>query len=143
MVQVAAEASGGSLEGRRVLVLGVSYRGDVKEPAFSGVFHLVDLLQRRGAVVTVSDPLFSDAELRGLDLQPHQPGDRVDVVMAHTDHTAFRSLGAEDFPGAAIVVDGRNVFDRARFPGPGMLTLGTGAAPTPATGRTAGPNETR
>jgi nucleotide sugar dehydrogenase len=140
MVRVAAEASGGSLEGQRVLVLGVSYRGDVKEPAFSGVFHLVDLLQRRGAVVTVSDPLFSDAELRGLGLQPHQRGNRTDVVMAHTDHAAFRSLGVEDFPGATVVVDGRNILDPARFPIVGLLTLGRGT--TPATGGATGPGET-
>lgn len=126
MVQVAAEASGGSLDGKRVLVLGASYRGDVKESAFSGVFHLVDLLQGCGAVVTVSDPLFSAAELRGLGLQPHQRGNRTDLVMAHTDHTAFRSLGVEDFPGATVVVDGRNILDPARFPRVCLLNLGRG-----------------
>jgi UDP-N-acetyl-D-mannosaminuronate dehydrogenase len=128
LVRVAADASGGSLEGKRVLVLGVSYRGDVKEPTFSGVFQLVELLQRRGAVVTVSDPLFSDSELRGLDLEPHPQGDQVDVVMVHTDHAEFRSLDAEDFPSAAVVVDGRNVLDPRRFLGPGLLTLGRGMA---------------
>jgi nucleotide sugar dehydrogenase len=129
MVGVAIEASGGSLEDKRVLVLGVSYRGDVKEPAFSGAFQLVELLRRQGAGVAVSDPLFSDSELRGLGLEPHLRGDRVDVVMVHTDHTEFRSLGAVDFPGVAVIVDGRNILDPGRFLGPGLLTLGRNTAP--------------
>lgn len=132
MVQVAADASDGSLEGKHVLVLGVSYRGDVKEPTFSGVFHLVDLLQRHGASVTVSDPLFSDAELRDLELKPHPRGEHVDVVVVHTDHTAFRSLGAQDLLGATVIVDGRNVLDPALFPEQHVLALGQGTAASSA-----------
>ena len=49
----------GSLEGLRVVVLGASYRGRVKETAFSGVFATVDALRARGLNVPVTQSCFS------------------------------------------------------------------------------------
>ncbi len=49
-VRLLAEALGGDgPAGARVLILGVAYRGDVKETAFSGAFALRDELAARGA----------------------------------------------------------------------------------------------
>src|SRR5205823_348171 len=65
----------GEVAGRRVLVLGVTYRGGVKETAFSGALALRDELQARGATEVLGhDPLLSDAELEALDFLPW-PGD--------------------------------------------------------------------
>ena len=58
-----AEAVLGSLRGLRVAVLGASYRGKVKETAFSGVFGTVAALEERGATVLVHDPMYDDARL--------------------------------------------------------------------------------
>src|SRR5207249_4327133 len=41
-------AAYGDLTGARVVVLGVAYRGGVKEAAFSGAFPTVEALRRRG-----------------------------------------------------------------------------------------------
>ena len=43
----------GGISGKRVAVLGVSYRGGVKESAFSGVFPAVAALKERGAQVQI------------------------------------------------------------------------------------------
>ena len=43
------EAELGTLAGARVVILGVAYRGNVKEAAFSGAFALRDALAARGA----------------------------------------------------------------------------------------------
>jgi nucleotide sugar dehydrogenase len=64
----------GDLRGERVLVMGASYRGGVKESAFSGVFGTVTALAARGALVTVDDPMYSADELRRLGLPPHRRG---------------------------------------------------------------------
>ena len=53
----------GDLTGLRVVVLGASYRGKVKETAFSGVFPTVDALRAAGAQVLVQDPMYTDEEL--------------------------------------------------------------------------------
>jgi len=44
-----AEELGSDLANARVLILGVTYRGDVKETAFSGAFAVARELARRGA----------------------------------------------------------------------------------------------
>lgn len=104
-----AERELGGLEGRRVAVLGASYRGGVKETAFSGVFPLVDILKNRGAVVTVHDPMFSSSELQTLGFEAHELGRAVDAVIVQADHGEYAGLSPEQFPGVHVLVDGRDV----------------------------------
>jgi UDP-N-acetyl-D-glucosamine dehydrogenase len=104
----------GGLHGARVLVLGVAYRGGVKETAFSGAAPLRDALAARGAEVVASDPLFDPAELRAEGYAPWDGGP-VDGVVVQADHAAYRALGGADLPGARAIVDGRRVLDPARF----------------------------
>ncbi len=113
----------GDLSGARVLVLGVAYRGGVKESAFSGVFPTVAELQRRGATVFVSDPLYSASELEQLGLPPHQ-GEDVDAAVIQTDHAEYADLSAEDLAGVKVLVDGRRVTDPAKWEGTRRIVIG-------------------
>ncbi len=63
------EGAYGDLAGARVAVLGASYRGGVKETAFSGVFPLVAALKARGATALVHDPMYTDEELGKLGFE--------------------------------------------------------------------------
>jgi nucleotide sugar dehydrogenase len=123
-VGVAAEAAGGSLEGLDVAVLGASYRGGVKETAFSGVFATVAELERVGARVRVQDPMFTDSELRELGWEPYEIGQAVDVVVVQADHDEYRSLTQADFPSVRVVLDGRRTLDPERFPDVRFLVVG-------------------
>ena len=118
------ERAHGSLDGQRVVVLGAAYRGGVKETAFSGVFGVVQALQRRRAVVTVHDPLYDDGELEALGLTAHHLGDGADAAVLQTDHADYRVLGAESLPGVRTVVDGRHVLDPTRWEGVELRVLG-------------------
>jgi nucleotide sugar dehydrogenase len=106
-----AGAFDGSLADRRVVVLGLSYRGSVKEAAFSGTFPLVDALAALGAQVSVHDPLYSDDELRSLGFTPATLPIEVDGAVLHTDHLEYRELRAADLPGVTVLVDGRSSLD--------------------------------
>ena len=66
-VQQLADLTGGL----RVAVLGAANRSGVKETAFSGVFAIVRELALLGAIPLVHEPLYSDSELRELDLEPY------------------------------------------------------------------------
>jgi nucleotide sugar dehydrogenase len=123
-VGVAAEAAGGSLEGLDVAVLGASYRGGVKETAFSGVFATVAELERVGARVRVQDPMFTDSELRELGWEPYDIGQAVDVVVVQADHAEYRTLTQADFPSVRVVLDGRRTLDPERFPDVRFLVVG-------------------
>jgi UDP-N-acetyl-D-mannosaminuronic acid dehydrogenase len=109
----------GDLAGLRVLVLGVSYRGDVKETAFSGAFDLHDELERRGAEPVAADPLYDDAELRTLGFEPWDGGPVAGVVV-QADHGSYAGLGPADLPGARAIIDGRRVLDPAPFAAAGI-----------------------
>jgi nucleotide sugar dehydrogenase len=117
----------GDLAGKRVAVLGISYRGGVKESAFSGVFGVVAALKARGAEVVVHDPMYDNAEIAGLGFQPYAMGDSVDAVILQADHKEYKALTAKDFPGVKAIVDGRRTMDPANFPGVTFRVIGAGA----------------
>jgi UDP-N-acetyl-D-glucosamine dehydrogenase len=123
----------GDVAGRRVLVLGVAYRGGVKETAFTGAEALREELGARGADAVFADPLYDAGELAALGYAPWDGGP-VDVAIVQADHEAYRALTPADLPGARRVVDGRWVLDPAPFAAAGVevVALGRGdAAPAP------------
>jgi nucleotide sugar dehydrogenase len=105
------EGAHGTLDGQLVAVLGASYRGGVKETAFSGVFAVVEALEARGAEVVVHDPMYTDDELAALGFTPFHLGDKADAAVVQADHPAYRDITPDDVPGVRTLVDGRRVTD--------------------------------
>ena len=116
----------GDLKGKKVAVLGVSYRGGVKESAFSGVFGTVTALKSRGAEVVVNDPMYSDEEIAGLGFTPYAIGGNVDAVILQADHQEYKGLSKNDFPGVKAVVDGRRAMSAKNFEGITFRVIGAG-----------------
>lgn len=120
-----AESVLGSLAGLRVAVLGASYRGGVKETAFSGVFATVDALRTRGAHVAVHDPMYSDDELRGFGWEPYHLGaDACDCAIVQADHALYRVLTPADCPGIRLLLDGRRVTSPELWAGVPRVVIG-------------------
>ncbi|QEC46738.1 nucleotide sugar dehydrogenase [Baekduia soli] len=113
----------GEVTGRRVLILGVAYRGGVRETAFSGAFALRDVLADRGADVVAADPLYDDGDLTALGFAPWDGGP-VHAAVVQADHSAYAQLSAADLPGVTVVVDGRGILDAARFEGVPVRRIG-------------------
>ena len=118
----------GDLTGLRAVVLGASYRGGVKETAFSGVFATVDALRERGAVVVVHDPMYSDVELAGFGWDAHHLGEPVDLAIIQADHREYAVLTPADLPGVRLLADGRNVTSPAAWAGVPRFVVGAGAS---------------
>jgi UDP-N-acetyl-D-mannosaminuronic acid dehydrogenase len=114
--------------GRRVLILGVAYRGGVKESAFSGAFGLRDELTRRRAEPVAADPLYDDDELRDLGFTPWDGG-AVDGAILQADHADYRALAPGNLPGAKAVVDGRGALDADAFAAAGVAVRRIGRPP--------------
>ncbi|MBA2689168.1 MAG: nucleotide sugar dehydrogenase [Gemmatimonadaceae bacterium] len=102
----------GDVKGARVAILGVGFRPQVKETAYSPAFALRDELAKRGATVTVVDPLYSDEELRALGLEPGQPED-AEIIVLNTAHASFASLDFRKLRAGVLrsVLDGRDFWD--------------------------------
>ena len=99
----------GSLKDKKVAVLGLAYRGGVKEHAFSGAWDLVEGLHSNHAKPFVQDPLYSEEELLALGLEPFNLGETCDAVIIQADHEMYANLSLTDFPSAKFMVDGRNI----------------------------------
>ena len=94
---------GRGLAGARVLILGVTYRGDVKQTAFSGAFPVARELERRGASALAADPLYTDSELRALGLdalgwRSGRRGDRAGRPFGVPDPAAVRRVRSAGDP---------------------------------------------
>ena len=113
----------GDVAGQTVLVLGVAYRGGVKETAFSGAFGLRDELERRGARAVVADPLFAAGELAALGFSAWT-GEPVIAAVVQTDHAEYAALSPADLPGVRVVVDGRGVLDPEHWEGVALRRIG-------------------
>lgn len=118
----------GPLTGQPVLVLGVAYRGDVREDAFSSAFRLRDELLAAGATVYGHDPYFDADHLRSLGFVPYELGSDVPVRVAvlQAAHELYRTLDPATLSGLELFVDGRNALDRASFDRSGVAYAGIG-----------------
>ena len=118
----------GSLDGQAVLVLGVAYRGDVKEDAFSSAFRLRDELLAAGARVFGHDPYFDDDHLRSLGFEPYELGSEepIRVAILQAAHDAYIRLDPASLPGLELFVDGRNAVDREPYERAGVGYVGIG-----------------
>ena len=121
-----AEGALGDLKDRRVVVLGASYRGRVKETAFSGVFPTVELLKSKGVEVLVHDPMYTDDELAKYGFTPYHRGEPVDAAILQADHPEYLDLTPTDLPGIQAIIDGRGVLDPARWEGVAYRSIGDG-----------------
>ena len=99
----------GSLKHQRVAVLGASYRGGVKETAFSGVFPIVEELRQHEAIVMVHDPMYSADELQRLGFTPYTYGEAVDAAIIQADHPEYLQLSRSMLPGIRTLLNGRNL----------------------------------
>jgi nucleotide sugar dehydrogenase len=116
----------GDLAGTRVAVLGASYRGGVKETAYSGIFPVVAALRSAGAQVAVHDPMFTDIEIAGFGWTPYHLGEPLDAAVIQADHPEYRKLRPSDLPGAATLMDGRRMLDPQDWPGTEVIQIGRG-----------------
>lgn len=97
-------------------ILGLAYRGGVKESAFSGSFEIVRQLAVHGFNnVTVSDPLYTASEIESLGLSPTSNWKNLKSVILHTDHKTYVELSHSNFPDAELVIDGRGLLDKTKF----------------------------
>jgi UDP-N-acetyl-D-glucosamine dehydrogenase len=106
-----------SLNGSKVLVLGVTYKKDTSDVRESPALDVIQLLRQQGARVSFNDPLTRSIHLeengpmRGVPLTPAVLRG-ADLVIVVTDHSAF------DYPAivrhARLVLDTRNALRDVR-----------------------------
>lgn len=133
-VELAQEAVGGSLQDKRIAVLGITFKPDTDDLRDSPALDIADRILGRGAHVVVVDPA-AGAELRrrrpDLDVADtvEEAVTGADVVMVLTPWKEFVSLDpAALLPmvQTPVVIDGRNVLDPHRWHDAGWAYHGMG-----------------
>lgn len=124
------EAHWGPLKGRRMLILGLAFRPQVKEHICSPVFLLRDEAMELGAEARVHDPLYTDAEISGLGFAPGSldSDPAPEVVVLNTSHRAFAGIDFTKLAsqGVKVVVDGRNLWSPDTVRKAGLAYFGVG-----------------
>jgi len=118
----------GRLKGRTVLVLGLAYRGGVKEAELSSTLLVAEALRHKGASVLVHDPLFTPQEIEALGLVASTlpPRPSVDAVVLQAGHAEYASLDFASLKGCRVVLDGRGFFDAPKVEAAGMRYVAIG-----------------
>jgi len=100
-----------SINGARILVLGVAYKKDIDDLRESPSLTIIELLQKDGAQVSYHDPYFPfigkgrkyDLQLKCADLKNLEQYDCILIVTDHSDYD-YRAIVEQ----AQLVVDTRN-----------------------------------
>jgi UDP-N-acetyl-D-glucosamine dehydrogenase len=107
-VQNALNDVGKALKGSKVHIYGVAYKRDIEDVRESPALDIIHLLQKRGAIISFSDPHVPEIRLENGALLAPDPSamKTADCAVIVTDHAAFdyKALVA----GAALIVDTRN-----------------------------------
>jgi UDP-N-acetyl-D-glucosamine dehydrogenase len=98
-----------ALNGSRIHVFGVAYKRDVNDMRESPALDILELLKRRGAEVSYSDPYVPELRHGNLELRSvpeSAAADGVDCAVIITDHQVFDYQKMVD--GFPLIVDTRN-----------------------------------
>jgi nucleotide sugar dehydrogenase len=119
----------GGLNRRRVHILGLAFRPQVSEDAFSPALVLQERLRQVGATVTIEDPLYNDVALAQKGFTPGRiDGNAMDVVVLHTAHPEFARPNFAEWraKGICAVLDGRAFWSRREAEAAGLIYVGVG-----------------
>lgn len=134
VIDLAVEAVGGDVVGKRVAVLGLAFKPDSDDVRDSPALDVATRLRELGAIVSATDPEAIETSRRvHPELDYVRTADEAtrdaDVVILLTEWTQFRELDPEAV-GALVanrsIVDGRNVLDPVRWRAAGWTYRGLG-----------------
>jgi nucleotide sugar dehydrogenase len=116
------------LSGCRIHILGLAFRPQVPEDAYSPAVALRDCLLKAGATVTIEDPLYDAAALISKGFTPGRIDCDVDAVVLHTAHEEFADpdFNAWRMAGVRAIVDGRAFWSREKIEAARLIYIGVG-----------------
>jgi len=116
----------GSLKGKKIAALGLSYKPDVDDLRESPASEVIHLLQHKGALVKAFEPFKPDADLPGITAVPTLEAalKEADAVLLLVNHTELRALTPEKLAAltpARILIDTVNGWVGKNWEGAGFV----------------------
>ena len=88
-----------SIQNSEILILGVSYKPNVKDIQLSPAEHIIKKLQNLGANVHIYDPNFSSSEVFGIKVEDNLDDilSKMDAAVIVTGHDDFKKIKISSF----------------------------------------------
>ena len=103
------------IQNNDILILGVSYKPDVKDIQLTPAKHVIKKLQDLGANIHIYDPYFSSSQVFGINVEENLDAviSKVDASIIITAHKEFRNISLSVFNKmkSPILVDTRGIID--------------------------------
>ena len=106
--------AGKPLKGSNILVLGLTFRGGVREFMKAAAKPIIEELKEWGANVYAYDPLCTKEDAERFGAEWKEDFDGVDAIVITADHREFKELDLGEIAKQVrtpIIVDGRNVIE--------------------------------
>jgi UDP-N-acetyl-D-mannosaminuronic acid dehydrogenase len=120
---------GRNVRGSNILILGLAFRGGVKESRNSPAIPIIQKLKKLRANVFLFDPLFSREEIESFGATYSDNFDNMDCLVIVTDHKEFREYDWQKIGNkmrSKVIVDGRQVVVPDRIRKLGFIYQGIG-----------------
>jgi len=125
---------GKSVKRAKAVVLGISYRANVKETRLSPSLELISILKRRGARVSAFDPLFNASEIEALGVASEptlrKAIEKADCIILATAHDDFKNLDTIDLAAhmskQGLIIDCTGILDPTSVEKSGLVYRGVG-----------------
>jgi len=104
-----------SIKNNDILILGISYKPDVKDIQLTPAKHIIEKLQNLGANVHIYDPYFTSNQIFGINVEKNLDDiiPKVDASIIVTAHEEFKKIPVSIFNQMKnpILVDTRGIID--------------------------------
>jgi len=119
------------LSGSTILVLGLSYKPDVKDIQISPVEEIVNILKEKGANILTYDPYFKDLEIFGIKtlddyVQNLENSDGLIIATAHKEFHNIDPMFLKNKMKHPVVIDSKNIIDQQLAKKAGLIYRGIG-----------------
>jgi len=118
-----------NLEGKKVSILGVAYKGNVGDSRESPSLDIIRLLDEKGTEIKVHDPFVENTTLNLMDLE--EVVSDSEAVIITTNHDIFKNIEPDSIAqlvSQKFIFDTKNIIDRKKWVNAGweVLILGSG-----------------
>ena len=104
-----------SMQNSEILILGVSYKPNVKDIQLSPAEHIIKKFQNLGANVHIYDPNFSSSEVFGIKVEENLDAilSKMDAAVIVTGHDDFKKIEISSFAKmkTSILIDTRGIIE--------------------------------
>ena len=119
-----------NIEGKNILILGVSYKPNVKDIQLTPAEEIIMKLQEKDVEVHIYDPYFTSNEIFGIKVEDKIDDiiGKVDACILVTGHDEFKKLPISIFKKMLhpILIDTRGIFDPIQTKSAELIFRGLG-----------------